>query len=74
MPHPVAHEGNRVLDHFETFQAFEDCLRLAGDGGRRIADREFLRGINSRWKQYGKGLYLSANQAAWLKDLAAKAE
>lgn len=74
MPRPVAHEGNRLIDHYPHLPDFEEDLRLAGDRAKTISQREFVRSLNARWRQYGKGLYLSSNQAGYLRRLANMAD
>lgn len=71
---PVAHEGNRVTDHYPDLSDFEEDLRLAGDRARTVPAKDFVRALNARWKQYGKGLYLSSNQAGYLRRLANSAD
>lgn len=71
---PVAHEGNRVTDHYPDLADFEADLRLAGDRARTPHAGDFVRALNSRWKQYGDRLYLSSNQANFLRKIANSAD
>jgi len=71
---PVLHEGNRVSDHYPHLPDFEQDLHLAEERAKTIEQREFLRGLRARWGRFGKALYLSSNQAGYLRRLANSAD
>lgn len=71
---PVSHEGNRVLDHFHSFEEFEMTLMEAAGRASTVFENNFLKDLNRRYKEFSKGLYLSANQAKTLRRIADKVD
>jgi hypothetical protein len=63
-----------VLDHFTDRDEFDEVLENAQSYTKNDREGDFVQRVADNYEKYGIQMFLSADQARWLKDIASRGE
>lgn len=59
-----------ILDFYEDEEEFDRQLDDASGNAANNRESEFIRGLRDKFEEYGRRMFLSESQQAWLERIA----